>query len=307
MRRNHAFTLIELLVVIAIIAILAAILFPVFAQAKTAAKSTLWLSNVRQTGLATHMYANDNDDGLPFVNRGGTSREFAGKPYGPCWGCGRPDYVWYELILQYVKNWDISVCPADSTSLEARHVDFRDRPIPPEHENYWYGVAARTNIGYNFQFMSPWIIQNRGNDRYYGSNPIKISVAAQPSNTLMQIDSIWNRDDRTGVPYGGGNWVVEPPCVRDSDGRLLEPMASLDGTWYYYSTNGWLVGWRPGEANSWLEFGGAWPWFNKRFRVTMMDSSVKTMALGQVTDGCDVRRRWTGAAYDPDKYIWDLR
>jgi prepilin-type N-terminal cleavage/methylation domain-containing protein/prepilin-type processing-associated H-X9-DG protein len=62
---KRAFTLIELLVVIAIIAILAAILFPVFAQAKLAAKKTASLSNQKQIGLATMMYANDYDDGLP--------------------------------------------------------------------------------------------------------------------------------------------------------------------------------------------------------------------------------------------------
>ncbi|MFX9042671.1 prepilin-type N-terminal cleavage/methylation domain-containing protein, partial [Acinetobacter baumannii] len=59
---NRAFTLIELLVVIAIIAILAAILFPVFAQAKLAAKKTKSLSNVRNLGMAFQIYVNDNDD-----------------------------------------------------------------------------------------------------------------------------------------------------------------------------------------------------------------------------------------------------
>ncbi len=69
---KRAFTLIELLVVIAIIAILAAILFPVFAQAKAAAKKTVCLSNVKQQALAFTMYANDNDDWTPMFKNSPT-------------------------------------------------------------------------------------------------------------------------------------------------------------------------------------------------------------------------------------------
>ena len=64
MSRRSAFTLIELLVVIAIIAILAAILFPVFAQAKLAAKKTVALSNAKETATATFLYKGDYDDTL---------------------------------------------------------------------------------------------------------------------------------------------------------------------------------------------------------------------------------------------------
>lgn len=67
---KKAFTLIELLVVIAIIAILAAILFPVFAQAKTAAKKTQALSNAKQIGTASHIYSSDYDDRFPSVYDG---------------------------------------------------------------------------------------------------------------------------------------------------------------------------------------------------------------------------------------------
>lgn len=63
--RRCGFTLIELLVVIAIIAILAAILFPVFAQAKEAAKKATCISNLRQLGMSTMLYLGDSDDLLP--------------------------------------------------------------------------------------------------------------------------------------------------------------------------------------------------------------------------------------------------
>src|ERR1700741_3765425 len=88
-RYTYAFTLIELLVVIAIIAILAAILFPVFAQAKLAAKKTQCLSNAKQIGLAHYMYNNDYDD---------TSPKLAGQD-------------WTNQLYPYVKNEDVFFNP----------------------------------------------------------------------------------------------------------------------------------------------------------------------------------------------------
>jgi len=93
MKKLRAFTLIELLVVIAIIAILAAILFPVFASAKLAAKKAADLSNEKQLGLAAIMYTNDYDDCFAIA----TTYAFA--PYD--------DYsffTWRELIYPYIKN-----------------------------------------------------------------------------------------------------------------------------------------------------------------------------------------------------------
>src|SRR5580704_14332605 len=100
---SKGFTLIELLVVIAIIAILAAILFPVFAQAKEAAKRTSCLSNVRQLNNAWIMYANDYDD----------SWVTTGKGYDPTQptSCSSGDWADYNdfshLAQPYVKNFDI--------------------------------------------------------------------------------------------------------------------------------------------------------------------------------------------------------
>lgn len=89
---KKAFTLIELLVVIAIIAILAAILFPVFAQAKAAAKRTADLSNVKNLGLGVTMYAGDADDCLPPAMQGN-------------WDHPRHELIlWKDSVLPYIKN-----------------------------------------------------------------------------------------------------------------------------------------------------------------------------------------------------------
>jgi len=111
MRRNRAFTLIELLVVIAIIAILAAILFPVFAQAKSAAKRSAALSNVKQLALGALMYASDNDDVFhPLVSWGGPGQpaNIGGNPYQP----------WTWLDLPYMKTADLFTDPL-APSIEA--------------------------------------------------------------------------------------------------------------------------------------------------------------------------------------------
>ncbi len=96
MRRNHkAFTLIELLVVIAIIAILAAILFPVFAQAKAAAKRTQELSNAKQIGLGVVMYLGDNDDVLPPTRV---------VEDGSGWANPALRRIWKDVTVPYIKS-----------------------------------------------------------------------------------------------------------------------------------------------------------------------------------------------------------
>jgi prepilin-type N-terminal cleavage/methylation domain-containing protein/prepilin-type processing-associated H-X9-DG protein len=97
LRTRHGFTLIELLVVIAIIAILAAILFPVFAQAREKARQTSCLSNTKQLALGVLMYAEDYDEALP------------------------PDQndafvLWPDLLNPYIKNSQVRICPSDTVN-----------------------------------------------------------------------------------------------------------------------------------------------------------------------------------------------
>jgi prepilin-type N-terminal cleavage/methylation domain-containing protein/prepilin-type processing-associated H-X9-DG protein len=103
---KRAFTLIELLVVIAIIAILAAILFPVFARAKEAAKASACLSNVKQMGLGVMLYIGDYDDTYPIT-------AYLGSENGatPC------IMTSFQEVQPYQKNAQLVVCPSDSEVL----------------------------------------------------------------------------------------------------------------------------------------------------------------------------------------------
>jgi len=122
MNRKRAFTLIELLVVIAIIAILAAILFPVFAQAKEAAKKAACLSNLKQETLGVIMYTGDYDDVYPvaevhFPGFGWLGSGFIGWQY-PCdQNETSTDCVFEGNSIQpYTKNMQISLCPSTTGS-----------------------------------------------------------------------------------------------------------------------------------------------------------------------------------------------
>ena len=120
---KKAFTLIELLVVIAIIAILAAILFPVFVQAKDAAKKTASMSNMRQVGIAAFLYAGDADDTFPITELGGDIDD-------------DHEYYWGDMLLPYTKNWQILEAPGANSRIR-----FKFSPLPYSQQwSYNYGI-----------------------------------------------------------------------------------------------------------------------------------------------------------------------
>jgi len=176
---KKAFTLIELLVVIAIIAILAAILFPVFAQAKVAAKKTGAISNAKQLGLGQIMYMNDYDDTFVLY--------FSGVVYSPTGGFAgttSPSIYWPETISPYVQkaNHEAGFAQAMIQDLSGIFVD----PIKgySKQDNTWqYGNI--TSWGMSDDIVS-WYAPHTVNANYYSVNA---SAVTAPAGTAMMVET----------------------------------------------------------------------------------------------------------------------
>jgi prepilin-type N-terminal cleavage/methylation domain-containing protein/prepilin-type processing-associated H-X9-DG protein len=212
-RQKSAFTLIELLVVIAIIAILAAILFPVFAQAREKARSISCLSNQKQMGLALLMYAQDYDDGMPTWSEFYACLALVGT------GCGTdaPDRYWDAKLLPYVKS---GTPPTVSTTVAG---GIWKCPSAPSLTKRSYSVSS--GFIYDTDSNSP------GSYRYLNDAEV-----ANASNTVFVADGGFDGRTRFNYTYyspagsglgngyyykfiaGGGNNGDTDSAYRHSDG-----------------------------------------------------------------------------------------
>jgi prepilin-type N-terminal cleavage/methylation domain-containing protein/prepilin-type processing-associated H-X9-DG protein len=174
-RTRRGFTLIELLVVIAIIAILAAILFPVFAKAREKARQITCASNLKQIGLGILQYYQDYDETFPSVTNNNTA------PVTPA--------GWADEIQPYLKSVAVLHCPDDPTPQSTN----------PYAEPYSgnYGNTAYTSYFYNWQV---------GTVNYsYSTGGIKLAQMPQPSSTILNGDNI-GYSASNGIPYGNGDY-----------------------------------------------------------------------------------------------------
>ena len=190
-RTTRAFTLIELLVVIAIIAILAAILFPVFAQARESARKTACLSNTKQLGLGIMQYVQDYDEMYPCNSWDtppiGTTQTDSGDPNFPS------AFNWMWKVMPYMKNRQILVCPSDPNP---KHwATGYDNTNPATCDNAW-GIP--TPISY---VANPHLVGYGGWDNPngcfgdgsfmpdWGLVPIGMAAVPTPASTYMLGDS----------------------------------------------------------------------------------------------------------------------
>ena len=206
-RKASAFTLIELLVVIAIIAILAAILFPVFAQAREQARSAVCTSNTRQIGLAVNMYLQDYDETLPVFFAYNTEKP-DGVSYNPDIAAGtstRAGEAGHQgvevLILPYTKDKGIFKCPDDTGSTYQRTDTHYGCPGRSSYADC-YGSSYRfTKRAYTV--VSGYSSQN--NTAFTDTSVSRIAGFALPAETRIMRDEMlpwFGAADSGGAKYG---------------------------------------------------------------------------------------------------------
>ena len=179
--RKSGFTLIELLVVIAIIAILAAILFPVFARAREKARQTSCLSNLKQLGLALTMYSQDYDETHP--------RYYHIPIAGHDDGVSSGGVCVYSAILPYVKNAQIFQCPSHK---------------PVGTYTWSDGVSFTASYGINwYYYLSP----PYQTERFDGDDPSRVAAMTEYDTSYHTLYFPWIANDGTFLHNEGQNVV----------------------------------------------------------------------------------------------------
>jgi len=282
-RRRWAFSLIELLVVVALVAMLSALLLPVFASVKASSQRAACASRFHQAQLAAMMYVGDWDDTFPLVS------------YVPgASGGTEADRTWVQCLFPYgfaVPQWR---CPSAPPSSGDASPSFDPDLSLGDVSARYYAESFRAHIGLNYLYLSPVVALGEA----WVPQPRSLSMVASPSSMLLFVDSA-SPDQR---PPTSGSWVVVPPCryaVRRT--QVLDTFL-LGGRPVFTPVAGWL----PKETSSGPWYGGASPWHAGRAMTVAVDGSARARTMAELASGCDVRPNWSGFVRRDGLYPWDL-
>lgn len=281
------FTLVELLTVAAIVMVLAAVTYPVFRSSIESAHKTVCVSNFRQAYMATFLYMEDYSETFMPVNY---------QPAGEA--NSKNDRTWVQMVLPYASSYTIFKCPGDKSTHPRSDTVFDQDLVPGDIYSRYYTDSMRTNLGYNYLYVSPVVHEDTG----WTSQPKQVSMIENPGDMLLYVDSVWDRDTN-GQPIGGGSWLVIPPCRYAQQGQRLIDTFGLVGKDVFARNTGWVID----NSNSGLRYGGAWAWHTRHLTTVRTDGSAASLSMDELTTGCVVKDNWTGLVDGTNKYIWDPR
>ena len=280
----RAFTLIELLVVIAIIAILAAILFPVFAQAKEAAKKTQCLSNVKQLGLGVNLYTADSDDVLPMA------ANF--DDIGPAWFGGGQPRTWNVGIVPYIKTklWGgntLFKCPTNENDF---YRQFTNNPTNGNDD--W--AFKFSNYAMNYQYTQPNPSCADHSHEDFGLSSVSITRFEAPADTVLLAEV------RMSVNATGGFY---PSHLIDSPAGAGSNAVACSAIWGWGTPDALNIA--PGSAKTYTAAFA--PRHTGSGNVVFGDSHAKSLKPGALAAGTN----WSTTTpvtsvriTDLSKYLW---
>jgi len=195
MKRDKGFTLIELLVVVAIIAILSAILFPVFARAREQARKSACLSNLKQIGLGVMMYVQDYDETYPVANSATPSSD----PMA-----GLTASYWFNVLQPYTRNRQVWYCPTAGRIMTSDSSD-----IQQYSGGYGFNACGTGTISSSSSTHWNGFGQTVKSDGTVTCTPdgstVKLAAVTSPSETILVTDPASNSTSYTTLYFYSGS------------------------------------------------------------------------------------------------------